>query len=118
MYKKKVDRLKRAKCTRKKLNTLKKTRLVVHRTSKHIYAQIIEHKCSKIIISASTIEKKIKNNLKYTGNQEAAKFIGQIVAERALKKDIKQVSFDRSGFKYHGRVAVLADSARKFGLHF
>lgn len=118
MYKKKYDRIKRAKYTRKKLDTLKANRLVVHRTPRHIYAQIIESKSSKVLVYASTIERIIKDHVKVLGNKKAAALIGQKIAERALTTNIIKVSFDRSGFKYHGRVKALANAARKFGLQF
>jgi len=92
-------------------------RLVVHRTSRHMYAQIISAE-SKVLVCASTVEKKIKCSLKYTGNKESAEIIGKTIAKRALLKGISNISFDRSGFKYHGRIKVLADSARNFGLKF
>lgn len=114
---KKNARLKRAIKTRIKLKKLHKTRLVVHRTSRHIYAQII-HPASNILVSASTLEKNIKNNIKYSGNKDAAIFIGKKIAARALKMNIVHVSFDRSGFKYHGRIKSLADAARISGLKF
>lgn len=115
---KKIFRLKRAKKTRKKINKLNAIRLVVHRTSRHIYAQIIESKFSKILVTASTTEKNININLKYSGNKEAAFIIGKKIAERALKININNISFDRSGFKYHGRIKELATAARQFGLKF
>jgi large subunit ribosomal protein L18 len=93
------------------------TRLVVHRTPRHIYAQIInaEH---LVVATASTLEKDICAAVKFTGNKDAAAVVGKAIAERALAKDIKNVSFDRSGFKYHGRVASLATAAREAGLQF
>lgn len=103
--------------TRFKIKSLGGIRLVVHRTSRHMYAQIISS-TSKVLAFASTLEKKIRSDLKYSGNKEAAGVIGKIIAERALSKGICNVSFDRSGFKYHGRVKVLADAARNFGLKF
>lgn len=93
------------------------TRLVVHRTSRHIYAQIVSSE-AKVLVCASTVEKQIKCDLKYTGNKKAAEIIGKNIAKRALLKGISNVSFDRSGFKYHGRIKILADSARNFGLKF
>ncbi|CAL4325658.1 50S ribosomal protein L18 [Buchnera aphidicola (Protaphis terricola)] len=110
-------RIRRLKKTRCKMKSLGVTRLVVHRTSRHIYAQIISSE-SKVLAYASTLERKIKSNLKYTGNKEAAKTIGKIIAKRSLSCGISNVSFDRSGFKYHGRIKELADSARNFGLTF
>lgn len=109
-----IRRLKKLRCQMKSLSA---TRLVIHRTSRHIYAQIISSE-SKVLVCASTLEKEIKFSLKYTGNKEAAKIIGKIIAERALSKSISNVSFDRSGFKYHGRIKALANSARNFGLKF
>lgn len=113
-----ISRMRRAMKTRCKIKKLCATRLVVHRTSRHIYAQVISSKESKVLVFASTLEKNIKKNLKYTGNKKAAEIIGKIIAERAVSKGICNVSFDRSGFKYHGRVKVLAESAREFGLKF
>ncbi|MFT8229815.1 MAG: 50S ribosomal protein L18 [Enterobacterales bacterium] len=112
------SRMRRAKKTRMKLKALSSIRLVVHRTSRHIYAQIIESKKSKVLISASTVEKDILSKISfYTGNKKSASIIGKIIAERALKNGIDKVSFDRSGFKYHGRIKVLAESARSVGLY-
>lgn len=110
-------RLRRLKKSRYQIRSLNAIRLVVHRTSRHIYAQIISSE-SKVLACASTVEKPIKFSLKYTGNKEAAEIIGKIIAKRALLKGISNVSFDRSGFKYHGRIKVLANSARNFGLKF
>jgi large subunit ribosomal protein L18 len=93
-------------------------RLVIHRTPRHIYAQIIEPKYSKVMVAASTVEKSIANQLEYTGNKQAAALVGKKIAERAIEKGIKNVSFDRSGFRYHGRVEALSDAARKIGLQF
>ncbi|QCI22334.1 50S ribosomal protein L18 [Buchnera aphidicola] len=112
------SRIRRSMKTRCKIKELGATRLVVHRTSRHIYAQIISSEDSKVLVFASTLEKKISCTLKYTGNKEAAKVIGKIIAERALSKGICNVSFDRSGFKYHGRIKQLAKSAREVGLNF
>ncbi|WMY94979.1 MAG: 50S ribosomal protein L18 [Arsenophonus sp.] len=115
---KKEARLRRRKRTRSKLHQLNATRLIVHRTSRHIYAQIIEPKNHDTLVIASTTEKNINQKLKYTGNKEAAMVVGKLIAERALKQGIKTVSFDRSGFQYHGRIKELADAARKAGLNF
>ena len=94
------------------------TRLVIHRTPRHIYAQVIAPNGSEVLAAASTVEKAIREQVKYTGNKDAAAAVGKAVAERALEKGIKDVAFDRSGFKYHGRVQVLADAAREAGLQF
>ncbi len=115
---KKTARLRRAKRSRMKMKELCVDRLVVHRTPRHIYAQILSGQTSQVIASASTTEKAIASELAYSGNQEAAKAVGAAVAERAVKAGVSQVAFDRSGFKYHGRVQALADAARENGLKF
>ena len=93
-------------------------RLSVFRSSKHIYAQIIEDVTGKTLASASTVSKGVAGDLKYSGNVEAAKAVGTAIAKIALDKNIKQVVFDRNGFLYHGRVKALADAAREAGLTF
>ncbi|VFP87900.1 50S ribosomal protein L18 [Candidatus Erwinia haradaeae] len=113
---KKSARLRRATRIRCKLKALGAIRLVVHRTPRHIYAQIIASSGSAVLVSASTVEKVIREKLIYTGNKDAAVEVGKIIAKRALGQGIDRVSFDRSGFKYHGRIQVLADSAREAGL--
>ncbi|VFP87667.1 50S ribosomal protein L18 [Candidatus Erwinia haradaeae] len=115
---KKSARLRRATRTRYQLKKLSITRLMVHRTSRHIYAQVISSNGSEILVSASTVEKSVGKKLKYTGNKDAAVTIGALVAERAIKKGVTRVAFDRSGFQYHGRVQALADAAREAGLQF
>ena len=115
---KKAARIRRATRARRTLQELGATRLVVHRTPRHIYAQVIAPNGSETLVAASTTEKAIIEQLKNTGNKEAAAVVGKIVAERALEKGIKSVSFDRSGFQYHGRVQALADAAREAGLQF
>jgi large subunit ribosomal protein L18 len=114
---KKVSRLKRARRSRAKILELRVTRLSVHRTAQHIYAQIFDPE-SKVIASASTLQKDVAEGLKGTGNIEAAKAVGKAIAERAKAKGVSQVAFDRSGFKYHGRVKALAEAAREAGLEF
>ncbi|MBT1446600.1 50S ribosomal protein L18 [Shewanella sp. JM162201] len=114
---KKSSRLRRATRARKKIQELGVNRLVVHRTPRHIYAQVINPE-SQVVAAASTVEKSIKEALKYTGNVDAAKAVGKAIAERAVEKGVTVVAFDRSGFKYHGRVAALADAAREAGLQF
>ena len=95
------------------------TRLVVHRTPRHIYAQVIAPNGSEVLAAASTVEKEIKEQVKYTGNKRrSTAVVGKLVAERALAKGVQAVAFDRSGFKYHGRVQALADAAREAGLQF
>ncbi|QIQ20326.1 50S ribosomal protein L18 [Zophobihabitans entericus] len=115
---KKSARIRRATKARHKIKELRATRLVVHRTPRHIYAQIIAANGSEVLVAASTLEKAISESIKYTGNKDAAAAVGKAIAERALAKDIKDVSFDRSGFQYHGRVQALADAAREAGLQF
>ncbi|MDF7666721.1 50S ribosomal protein L18 [Orbaceae bacterium ESL0727] len=115
---KKSARIRRATKARRKMHELLVTRLVVHRTPRHIYAQIIAPNGSEVLAAASTLEKAISENLKYTGNKDAAAAVGKAIAERALAKEIKDVAFDRSGFQYHGRVQALADAAREAGLQF
>lgn len=114
---KKENRLRRAKKARAKMHELGATRLVVYRTPRHIYAQVIGND-GVVVASASTLEKDLAQQLKYTGNQEAAKLIGKTVAERSVAKEVTAVSFDRSGFQYHGRIAALAEAAREAGLKF
>lgn len=115
---KKTARLRRATRSRKKMQELGANRLVVHRTPRHIYAQLIAPNGSEVLAAASTAEKAIKEQVGKTGNIDAAKAVGKAIAERAMEKGVKDVSFDRSGFKYHGRVAALADAAREAGLQF
>lgn len=115
---KKFSRMKRAVRTRRKICELNAKRLVVHRTPRHIYAQITTENGSKTLAFASTLEKNINKKIKYTGNKKASEIVGKLIAERSIKKGIERVSFDRSGFKYHGRIQVLADAARKNGLKF
>jgi large subunit ribosomal protein L18 len=93
-------------------------RLSVSRTGKHIYAQIIDDKAGKTLVAASSVEKDARGKLKTGANKEAAKTIGQLVAERAIKAGIKEVVFDRGGCLYHGRVKELAEAAREAGLSF
>ena len=111
-------RKRRAKSTRAKIAQIKSIRLSVHRTNSHIYAQLIDQTGSNIIASASTIEPALKTSLGNGGNISAASIVGKNIAERAIEKGIKAVSFDRSGYKYHGRVKALANAAREHGLKF
>src|SRR5579862_8266762 len=115
---KKESRMKRAKRFRMKARELEAVRLCVHRTPRHIYAQIISRDGASVMAVASTLDPEIRKQLKSTGNVEAAKVVGGLVAKRALEAGIKQVAFDRSGFVYHGRVKALADAARENGLEF
>lgn len=111
-------RLRRAKKTRAKIAELKATRLSVHRTNSHIYAQIIGETGDKVLVSASTLEKDVRKKVKNGGNIEAATAIGKRIAEKAKAAGITTVAFDRSGFRYHGRVKALAEAAREHGLTF
>jgi large subunit ribosomal protein L18 len=115
---KKTARLRRATRARKKISELAANRLVVHRTPRHIYAQLIAPNGADVLAAASTVEADLRKSLKATGNVEAAAAIGKAIAERAIEKGIKEVAFDRSGFKYHGRVKALAEAAREAGLQF
>ncbi len=93
-------------------------RLCVHRTPKHIYAQIISGSGDRVLAAASTVQRSVKEGLSYTGNVDAAKAVGAAVARQAREAGISKVAFDRSGFRYHGRVKALADAARENGLEF
>ncbi|WP_020561293.1 50S ribosomal protein L18 [Thiofilum flexile] len=115
---KKLSRIRRSKRARAKMRELRVTRLCIHRTPRHIYAQIIAPEGNVVLASASTIDKELRTTLSYTGNVEAAAAVGKLVAQRAKEKGIESVAFDRSGFKYHGRVQALADAAREAGLQF
>ena len=112
------NRLRRARKTRAKIAELKVTRLSVHRTNTHIYAQIIAQTGDKILASASTLDAVIKLSIKNGGNVEAASAVGKSIAEKAKQAGITTVAFDRSGYKYHGRIKALADAARDNGLSF
>ena len=115
---KKEARLRRARKTRAHQKKLDTHRLCIHRTPKHIYAQLIAPNGSEVLASASTVEADVKKAVKYSGNVDAAGTVGKLIAERAKEKGINAVAFDRSGFKYHGRVKALADAAREAGLEF
>jgi len=118
---KKEARLRRSRQTRVKIAELKVVRLAVHRTNLHVYANIIGPD-AKIICSASTVEAEVRQQLSTQsgggGNVNAAAIIGRRVAEKALKAGITQVAFDRSGYRYHGRVKAVAEAAREAGLKF
>jgi large subunit ribosomal protein L18 len=116
MKSKKENRLRRARRTREKIRELGAHRLSVHRTPQHIYAQVIDPAGEKVIASASTVQKDIRDGLKSTGNAEAAAAVGKAIAEKSKSAGVDQVAFDRSGFKYHGRIKALADAAREHGL--
>ena len=115
---KKERRQRRAKRTRAKIRQLRMNRLCVHRTPRHIYAQVIASDSGQVVAAASTLTKELRESLKTTGNSEAAAAVGKLIAERAKAAGIEQVAFDRSGFVYHGRIKALADAAREAGLVF
>ncbi len=93
-------------------------RLSVHRTPRHMYAQVIAPDGAHVVAAASTLDKGLRAELAGTGNRAAAEAVGRLIAERARAAGVEQVAFDRSGFKYHGRVKALADAAREAGLRF
>ena len=93
-------------------------RLCVHRTPRHVYAQIISPCGSMVLTSASTLDKEVRSQVKYSGNVEAATVVGRVLAKRAKKAGITKVAFDRSGFKFHGRIKALAEAARENGMEF
>ena len=115
---KKTARLRRAKKTRSHIRRMRIARLTVHRSGRHIYAQVISAEGGNVIAAASTVQKDLRTGLKSTSNKEAAKAVGKAVAEKAVAAGISEVAFDRSGYRYHGRVAELADAARESGLKF
>lgn len=118
MHRKQVQRLRRARRARMKIRELGAHRLAVHRTPRHIYAQILSPDGGKTLVTASTVEKSLREGLKGTGNTEAAIAVGKAIADKAKAAGIEQVAFDRSGFAYHGRIKALADAARENGLKF
>ena len=115
---KKAVRLRRATKTRAKIRELGVYRLSVHRTPRHIYAQVFAPSTYDVVVAASSVDKDLRGSLKHGGNVDAAAAVGKLVAERAKAKGVTQVAFDRSGFQYHGRVKALADAAREAGLEF
>ncbi|MXY57661.1 MAG: 50S ribosomal protein L18 [Gammaproteobacteria bacterium] len=114
----KVGRLKRAKRTRLAIRESNSLRLTVHRTPRHMYAQVIDAEAGgdRVLVQASTLDKTLKNG--NGGNVEAASAVGTLVAERAVAAGVRKVAFDRSGYRYHGRVKALAEAARAGGLEF
>jgi large subunit ribosomal protein L18 len=115
---KKDRRQRRAIRTRAKIRELGQARLTVHRTPRHIYAQVFDATGGKVIAAASTVQDAVKGSLSGTGNVEAAKAVGRAIAERAKAAGITKVAFDRAGFMYHGRIKALAEAAREGGLEF
>lgn len=116
---KKQARLRRAARTRAKIRELGAFRLCVHRTPRHIYAQVIAPAGDQVVASASTLDKELRETIVgHKGNASAAAAVGRAIAQRALNAGVEQVAFDRSGFRYHGRMKALADAARENGLKF
>jgi large subunit ribosomal protein L18 len=118
MLNKKEARLRRAKQTRLRIAQQRATRLVVSRSNLHIYAQLLAPEGNKVLASASTLEADVRKDLKNGGNKAAAAIVGKRIADRAKALGIESVAFDRSGYRYHGRVQALADAARENGLKF
>jgi len=115
---KKTARLRRSRRARIKIREQGYHRLCVHRTPRHIYAQVITPDGAQVLAAASTLEAMVREGLKGTGNIEAARVVGKAIAEKAKTAGVEQVAFDRSGFKYHGRIKALAEAARESGLKF
>ncbi len=115
---KKEARLRRARKTRARIAEQRVTRLVVHRTNSHIYAQIIAPSRDRVLASASTLEPEVRGAIAKGGNVAAAAAIGKRIAEKAKQAGVTSVAFDRSGFRFHGRIKALADAAREAGLQF
>ncbi len=115
---KNIARLRRAKTTRAHIRRLAVPRLTVHRSGQHIYAQVISAAGDKVLAAASTLQKTVNEGLKGTKNKAAAAAVGKAIAEKARAAGVEAVAFDRSGFRYHGRIQMLADAAREAGLKF
>ena len=118
MKDKTIARLRRARQTRLKIREIGAVRLTVHRTNGHIYAQITSPSGDRVLASASTLEKDVRAQLKNGGNRKAAETVGARIAQKAKQAGIETVAFDRSGYRYHGRVKALAEAARAGGLKF
>lgn len=115
---KKQSRQRRARKARAKIHELEIHRLCIHRTPRHIYAQLIAPESGATLASVSTVQSDVREGLSATGNIEAARKVGQAIADKAKALGVDTVAFDRSGFRYHGRVKALADAARESGLQF
>jgi large subunit ribosomal protein L18 len=118
MLNKKESRQRRSRKTRARIADQKAVRLAVHRTNLHIYAQVISADGGTVLASASTVEAEVRKELANGGNAKAAAVVGKRIAEKAKSAGITEVAFDRSGYKYHGRVKALAEAAREHGLQF
>jgi len=120
MIDKKQSRIRRAQATRVRIGLQRMNRLAVHRTNLNIYASVLSPDGGRVLVSASTLEQEVRNQLTGTksrgGNAQAAKLVGTRIAQKAVAAGIDRVAFDRSGFRYHGRVRALADAAREAGL--
>ena len=115
---KNIARLRRAKTTRSHIRDLGVARLSVLRSGQHIYAQVFTADGSKVLASASTVQTDVREGLKNGKNSEAASRVGKLIAERAVAAGVEKVAFDRSGYRYHGRIKALAEAAREGGLKF
>ena len=118
MSEKNLSRLRRARQTRLRIREVGAVRLTVHRTNAHIYAQITSPSGDKVLATASSVDKDLRGQLKNGGNRKAAEAVGSRIAAKAKEKGIESVAFDRSGYRYHGRVKALAEAARAGGLKF
>lgn len=118
MINKRQARARRSRQTRVRIALQKAVRLTVHRSNVHMYAQVIDASGSRVIASASTLDADIKGVAPNGGNVKAAVLVGKKIAEKAKEKGVESVAFDRSGYRYHGRVKALADAAREHGLKF
>lgn len=115
---KRTARMRRARKARAQIRDVGAHRLTIHRTPRHIYAQVIAPEGDKVLAAASTVQADLRKSLKGTGNVEAAQAVGKAIAEKAKAAGVSDVAFDRAGFRYHGRVKALADAARESGLNF
>jgi large subunit ribosomal protein L18 len=115
---KNIARLRRAKTTRSHIRDLGVARLTVLRSGQHIYAQVFTADGSKVLAAASTVQTDVREGLKNGKNSDAASRVGKMIAERALAAGVEKVAFDRSGYRYHGRIKALAEAAREGGLQF
>jgi len=118
MHKRRQARMRRARKTRARIAKTGALRLTVHRTPRHMYAQIFAPDGSRTLVSASSLDSEVRKSIRYGGNVEGARAVGEFLARRAAKAGIQRVAFDRSGFKYHGRVKALAMAARAGGMEF
>ena len=115
----KEARLKRHMRIRRRMNgSTDRPRLCIYRSNKHIYAQIVDDTQAHTLVAASSLDSELTDKLKKTWNKDSAEAVGELVAKRAIKKGIQSVIFDRGGYIYHGRVAAVAEAARKSGLEF